>query len=291
MITRFAILAIRLVGLLPLSWVRLLGRALGYVLWIVAVPRRSIVGANLRECFPELGAAERARLNRAVFVSFAQSWVDRGWLWHAKPDLLRRRLRLVGKPQDLLALQDRQPTLAFVPHFVGLDALLTTLALHLQRPLATLYTKQANPVADRWVVQGRERLGDVRLYQRADGPKPLIASLRGGALLCLLPDMDFGSRDSIFVPFFGVQAATVTSLSRFAKLGRARVIPMVARMTDAGYEVRVLEAWSDFPSADTRADTVRMNRCLEGYVKDCPDEYYWLHRRFKSRPAGAPPVY
>jgi KDO2-lipid IV(A) lauroyltransferase len=289
--TRIAILAVRLIGLLPLSTARLFGRVLGNLLWLVAGARRSIVGANLSACFPELGARERARLTRAVFVRFAQSWVDRGWLWHGQPDLLRRRLKLVGRPQDLLGLQGRQPTVIFAPHFVGLDAGSIALAIHLQRPIVALYTRQSNPVADRWVTQGRVRIGDVSLYQREDGPKPLIASLREGALLYLLPDMDFGLRDSIFVPFFGVPAATVPSLSRFARLGRARVVPLLARMTASGYEFQVLEAWSDFPSGDAHADTARMNRCLEGYVRDRPEEYYWLHRRFKSRPAGAPPIY
>ncbi len=165
------------------------------------------------------------------------------------------------------------------------------MALYLQRPLTTLYTRQSNPVADHWVAQGRKRLGDVRLFRRDDGPKPLLASLRQGELLYLLPDMDFGPRESIFTPFFGVQAATVTSLSRFAKLGRARVVPVLARMTAAGYEVQVLASWPDFPSGDAAADAAQMNRRLEGYVIERPDEYYWLHRRFKSRPYGDPPVY
>lgn len=289
--TRLAIAAMRLAGLLPLSWVRLLGRMLGCLLWALAAPRRKVVAANLKACFPHLGTQERGRLNRAVFVRFAQAWMDRGWLWHGSEALLKRRLRLTGRPQDLQVLHGREPALAFAPHFFGLDAGWTALALHLPRPLATLYTRQSNPVADAWVARGRQRLGDVRLHQREEGPKPLLSALRAGALLYLLPDMDFGPRDSIFVPFFGVSAATVTSLSRFAKLGRARVIPVLARMDPDGYEVQVLPAWPDFPSSDPNADAARMNRALEDYVNERPDEYYWVHRRFKTRAPGEPPLY
>jgi KDO2-lipid IV(A) lauroyltransferase len=278
----------RLAALLPLPWVRFLGACLGHALFLAAARRRHIVYANLQACFPDLVKAKRNALARRVFVRFAQAWVDRGWLWHGRVELLRRRLNVVG---NLEGLQGKQPTLIFWPHFVGLDAGWTALALRLDRPLATLYARQANPVFDRWIVRGRMRFGNVRLFQRHDGPKPLLATLRAGTLLCLLPDMNYGARESIFVPFFGVQAATVTSLSRFAKLGRAKVVPVLTRLTDDGYAVEVLDAWQDFPGDDLRADTARMNLQLEDYVRACPDQYYWVHRRFKSRPDGEPPLY
>lgn len=290
-ITRLAIGAIRLVALLPLPWLRWLGSALGHGVWIVVGPRRAVVDANLRVCFPQLDQAQRRRMVRAVFVRFAQAWLDRGWLWHGSEQLLRQRLSLQGQNQDIAVLSGKEPVLVFAPHFIGLDAGWTALALHLRRPLATLYTRQSNAIADAWVAQGRQRLGEVRLFQRLDGPKPLLASLRAGSLLYLLPDMDFGARDSVFVPFFGVPAATVTSLSRFAKLGRAKVAPVLTRMTPDGYVVQVMPAWSDFPSEDALADTARMNRWLEEQVQADPQQYYWLHRRFKTRPPGAASIY
>ena len=291
MITRLAIGAIRLAALLPLPWLRWLGKLVGQVVWLVVGKRRAVVDANLRICFPQLGQAQRRRLVRTVFVRFAQAWMDRGWLWHGSEPLLRQRLRLLGQDRDIALLRGKEPMLVFAPHFVGLDAGWTALALHLRRPLATLYTRQSNAISDAWVAQGRQRFGEVRLFQRFDGPKPLLASLRAGALLYLLPDMDFGPRDSVFVPFFGVPAATVTSLSRIARLGRAKVVPVMARMTGNGYEVQVMPAWSDFPSDDALADTVRMNRWLEEQVQADPSQYYWLHRRFKTRPPGETSVY
>lgn len=289
--TRLAIGLIRLVALLPLPWVRWIGKLVGLAIWLVVGKRRAVVDANLRACFPQLGQEQHGRMVRAVFEHFAQAWMDRGWLWHGSERLLRQRLNLVGQDLDIDLLRGKEPVLAFAPHFMGLDAGWTALALHLRRPLATLYTRQANASADAWVAQGRQRLGDVRLFQRLDGPKPLLASLRAGSLLYLLPDMDFGPRDCVFVPFFGVAAATVTSLSRFAKLGRAKVMPVLTQMTPKGYDVHVMPVWPDFPSHDALADSIRMNRWLEEQVLAMPEQYYWLHRRFKTRPPGEASIY
>ncbi len=289
--THLAIWAIRFVALLPLSWLRWIGTLLGYLLWLGVGKRRAVVQANLDACFPAIGREERRRMCRRVFVRFAQSWLDRGWIWHASEDLLRRRLKLVGRDQDIVLLGGNESVLVFAPHFFGLDAAATAVTLHLRRPLASIYTRQSNAVADAWIAKGRKRLGGVFLYRRLDGPKPLIAALRAGSLLYLLPDMDFGPRDSVFTPFFGMQAATVPSLSRFAKLGRAKVVPVWARMMRWGYEVQVMPAWSGFPSDDALADTARMNCWLEEQVRANPDQYYWLHRRFKTRPPGETSIY
>jgi KDO2-lipid IV(A) lauroyltransferase len=103
--------------------------------------------------------------------------------------------------------------------------------------------------------------------------------------------MNFGASESIFVPFYGVDAATVPSLSRFSALGRARVVPVVTRMTDKGYAVEILPAWTDFPSQDMHADTALMNMRLQSYIDAMPSQYFWVHKRFKTRPEGAPSVY
>jgi KDO2-lipid IV(A) lauroyltransferase len=136
-----------------------------------------------------------------------------------------------------------------------------------------------------------QRFGSGRPFARADGVKAIVSALREGAPLYLLPDMNFGPEESIFVPFYGVPAATVPSLSRFARLGRAKVVPLVTRLTRDGYEIRVLPAWKDFPSDDVTADTALMNERLQGYIDAVPDQYYWVHKRFKTRPPGMPPGY
>jgi KDO2-lipid IV(A) lauroyltransferase len=179
----------------------------------------------------------------------------------------------------------------FAPHFMGLDVGWTTLTLNLPLHFTTIFTPQSNAAVDAWVAKGRQRFGNVRLFRREDGVKPIIAALRKNELLYLLPDMNFGPSESIFVPFYGEPAATVPSLSRFAKLGRARVMPVITRMTDTGYEVVVHSAWNDFPTDDAEADTATMNQRLEVFINTMPAQYFWVHKRFKTRPPGASELY
>ncbi|MDO8375056.1 MAG: lipid A biosynthesis acyltransferase, partial [Polaromonas sp.] len=239
-------------------------------------------------CFPSLGEAERRQLTRQTFVYCAQAWLDRAWLWHAPQAWVRRRVRLTGAVHELAG---NEPTVIFLPHFVGLDAAWAAAALYSPRPSTTIYTDQSNKLVDRWILRGRQRFGHLRLFGRADGVKPIVTALREGQPLYLLPDMDFGPDDSVFVPFYGVPTATVPSLSRFARLGRAKVVPLVPRLTSWGYEVEVLPAWTHFPSEDAVADTAFMNAQLQAYIDTMPAQYYWVHKRFKTRPEEQPSLY
>ncbi|WP_332814237.1 LpxL/LpxP family acyltransferase [Ramlibacter sp.] len=288
MLSRLGVGLMRWLAPLPLPVVRALGWALGWLLYVVVPRRRHVVRVNLDLCFPQWTAGQRRALVPRVFIAFAQAWLDRSWLWHGDPARVRERVRLTGA---LAELEGREPTVVFWPHFVGMDAGWTALTLQSSRPFMTIYTHQANRVVDAWILHGRRRFGTVRLFRRVDGVKPVIGALREGVPLCLLPDMNFGPEESIFVPFYGVPAATVPSLSRFARLGRAKVVPLLTRITPDGYDVQVLPAWRDFPSDDLEADTALMNERLQDYIDGMPEQYYWVHKRFKTRPAGARPVY
>ncbi len=288
MTSRLGILFMRLIAPLPLAWIRAFGHAVGLLLYVVVVPRRKVVDVNLRLCFPHWTEQERRDAAREVFVHVAQAWFDRAWLWHGDPAVVRSRLALTGAVQEL---QGDQPAILFCPHFVGLDAGVTAVTQQVPRTIIGIYTRQSDPVIDAWVLRGRFRFGDARPMSREQGVRDIVSVVRKGGVLYLLPDMNFGPEESIFVPFYGVQAATVPSLSRFARLCRAKVVPLITRMTPTGYEVRMLDAWNDFPTDDVEADTLRMNRELQGYVDAMPAQYYWVHKRFKTRPPGEPPVY
>lgn len=288
MANRLGVVFMRLLAALPLSWVRALGWVLGQVLHLVAVRRRRIARTNWGLCFPDQGTPERNRAVRQHFVSFAQAWMDRSWLWEASDATIRRRLKLTG---DLQALAGNEPTVLFAPHFVGMDAGWTALTAHLERRFCGIYAEQLNADVDRWMSQGRQRFGDPHIVAMRQGLKPLVAALRQGLPLYLLPDMDYGTRDSVFVPFFGVQTATITSLSRFARMARARVVPVVSRLTKEGYEVTVHAPWPNYPTGDVEADTAMMNTHLEGFIRATPEQYYWVHKRFKTRPDGEPSFY
>lgn len=285
--SRWILRCIEVLGRLPLPLLRGLGVVLGWALYLLVRSRRRVVDINLTICFPEWAPSFRRRQSIRTFVAFAQAWLDRGWLWHASPEVLRERLRLCGALEELAG---EAPTVLFAPHFVGLDAGWTALTQQGKRSFTTIYTDQANKVADAWILAGRKRFGG-RLFGRIEGVKPIIAGLKAGEPLYLLPDMNFGPEESLFVPFYGRPAATVPSLSRFARLSRAKVVPILCRLTSTGYEIEVLPAWMDFPSGDLEADTARMNRTLETYIKQMPEQYYWVHKRFKDQPAGMTPPY
>jgi KDO2-lipid IV(A) lauroyltransferase len=289
---RLGVAFMRALAHVPLPLVRGFGAVLGRVLHTVAVPRRHVVDTNLALCFPEKTAAERRRIARETFVFVAQSWLDRGWLWHAPEEVVAKRLRVIGAPAEIDEIaHGSAPMILFAPHFYGLDAAATALTMHTERPSTTIYTTQRDPLVDAWIREGRQRFGNVVTLNRVDGIKPIVAGLRKGGLLYLLPDMDFGRDQTVFVPFYGVQAATVPSLSRFARLGRAKVVPVVSRLTAGGYDIEVMPAWQNFPTDDATADTALMNARLQGYIDAMPSQYYWVHRRFKTRPEGEPPVY
>ena len=288
MLTRVLLLCLRVLSWLPLPVLRAMGAVLGRLLYALVGSRRRVVLTNLRVCFPAWSMAKREAVAREVMVRFAQAWLDRAWLWHRSADCIRARVRLVG--QTALLKQD-EATVLFAPHFMGLDVGWTALTLEVAREFITIFTPQRNAVADAWIARGRQRFGRVRLCRREDGVKPIVSALRDKAWLYLLPDMNFGPSESIFVPFYGELAATVPSLSRFAKLGKARVVPVVTRMTPQGYEVEILPAWADFPTEDVEADTAAMNARLQTWIDAMPAQYFWVHKRFKTRPEGSPEVY
>ena len=287
-LTWSGITAMRVMAFLPLPVIRALGAGLGWLLYALVVPRRRIVHTNLALCFPERSKAERRQLARQTFVYFSQAWLDRSWLWHAPKAWVARRVRLTGAVNEL---SGSEPTVIFTPHFVGIDAAWGGVSQRVPRLSTTIYTNQSNKLVDAWILRGRQRFGNMRLFGRVDGVKPIIAALRQGQPLYLLSDMDFGLDDSVFVPFYGVQTATVPSLSRFSRLGRAKVVAVLARMTPQGYEVEFTPAWKDFPTDDLVADTARMNAYLQTYINTMPAQYYWVHKRFKTRPEGQNSLY
>jgi KDO2-lipid IV(A) lauroyltransferase len=273
---------------LPLSWLRALGWLLGQVLFRVSARRGHVVAANIALCWPELHPMQQRQLAQQHFVWVAQSLLDRAWLWHAPEKVLRQRLTFAG---DFAPLKDPSPLIMLAPHFVGLDAGGVALTVLKQVHMACVYVPLSDPYAQDWMMQGRNRSGRLQSVARQAGPKPLLQALREGQRLHFSPDMDFGLEGAIWSRFFGVPAATLTSLPRFAKLTGARVCTVVTRLTPQGYCLEMGPVWADFPSHDLAADTLRMNQDIEAWVRQSPAQYYWVHKRFKTRPEGEPSVY
>jgi len=274
---------------LPLGVLAALGNALGGALYWLVPERRRVTRVNLEKCFPQMASEERERLARAHFRVFCRSVLEHALLWWSRRARIERLVRIEGL-EHLRALGGA-PAILFVPHFVGLDAGFTRLCCELD--MVGMYANQKDPLLGRLLWRGRNRFGDQKAISRQEGVRPLIAGMREGRPLYYLPDQDYGPRDALFVPFFGVPAATVPGLSRIAEITGAKVLPCVVRIQPggAGYRVTIEPPWSDFPTADTLADTRRMNQYIERKVLEMPEQYLWMHKRFKTRPAGEPGFY
>jgi KDO2-lipid IV(A) lauroyltransferase len=276
---------------LPLRLQAALGRGLGALLWRLARARRAVALRNLELCFPQWPAGEREALARQHFGWLGRSLLERGLLWYAP----RRRLaRLIHVEGDIrLAERSAQPVMWLVPHFLALDVAGVATQLHQGKIVASIYSEQSNPLLDAAMRRGRMRFGLAEIFPRSDTARPLVRAIKRGHPFFNLPDMDFGDRDAVFVPFFGVNAATLNAPARMARSLGMVVQPVVAELLPggAGYRVRFLPPWTDFPTRDPVADATRMNRWIEEEIRRNPAQYLWVHKRFKTRPPGEPPVY
>lgn len=283
--------------LMPASALGALGAWLGGMLYGLASSRRRVGATNLRLCFPELDSDAREKMLRQHFRALGRSLMLETVSWWGD----RRQLEAVVQLEGLEHLNPHlgRPLILLAPHFLGLNIGGVRVTAYLA-PIVSIYTRIRDPHMDRLMLHARTRFvardkegTDTKseMYSRHDGVKPVLRALKRGLPLYYLPDMDFGTRDAEFISFFGVPAATVTGLSRLARAAGAVVVPCVTRQTDAGYVTRFYPAWTDFPSTDPVADTRRMNRFIEDRVREMPEQYFWLHKRFKSRPPGESSIY
>ena len=286
MLSRLVIALLWMLHWLPLSLLAAIGRGFGWLLYCLAGGRRHVVRTNLRLCFPGLDARAREKLARQHFKALGRSLLERSLLWWADEARLKRIVHLQNEAVLRDQLAAGRPVILLTPHFVGLDAGGARIAM--EHDAVSIYARQSNAVADYWLYHGRSRFGDQLLLAREEGVRATVKAMRRGRPLYYLPDMNFHTRDAIFAPFFGVPAWTITGLSRLARVAGAVVIPCITRMLPGGqgYVVEFGQPWEDFPSGNVEADTRRMNREIETMVRTMPDQYYWAHRRFKTRPPG-----
>ena len=289
MLTRAGLALIWLLSLLPLPLLAAIGNGFGTLLYALGRERRRVCLINLSRCMPELPQDARTALARRHFQAFALTFLERAILWWASPARVRRLVRVEGM-EHFDAVRGG-PVILLAPHFVGLDMGWSRLALEID--MVSIYSRQKNAVYNAAMFAGRRRFGKQTLLSRQEGVRPALRAMQAGHPFYYLPDMDYGQRDTIFVPFFGLNAATITGVSRLARMSGARVLPCITRMLPdgAGYTVHLLPAWEDYPGASIEADTRRMNAFVEEQVRQMPEQYLWVHKRFKTRPPGEPSWY
>jgi len=276
---------------LPLPILGRIGKFIGSILFIVIVERRQITLTNLRLCFPKMTEKQRIAIAREHFQGYARSILERGILWWASPERLRRLIKVT--PAIPTKLAQERPTIYLCPHFVCLEVAGT--AITMAGPACSIYVRQHNELFDEALRKGRLRFttDERNLLARNAGIKPIIRAMRSGRPFLMLPDMDFGRKESVFVPFFGIPASTLTAPARLAAATEGQIIPVITRFQPhyRGWEVRFFPPWENYPGDDIEQATRFMNAFIEERINEAPAEYFWSHKRFKTRPEGIPSLY
>ncbi|HTR10731.1 MAG TPA: lipid A biosynthesis lauroyl acyltransferase [Paraburkholderia sp.] len=288
--SRFAIGLLKLFAILPYGFVARLGDGLGWLLYKIPSSRKRVVHTNLRLCFPEWSDEKREEVAGQHFRHAIRSYMERSVQWFGSAKKLEKIVELDSEID--LTDPNLPPTLFLGLHFVGIEAGSMFLNYSLHRPCGSLYQPFSNPEFEAAAKAGRSRFG-AEMVSRADSARVVLRWLRDRKPVMLGADMDYGMRNSTFVPFFGVPACTLTAVGRLAKVGRAQVVPFIGEVLPnyKGYRLKVFKPWDNYPTGDDDLDARRMNAFLEEQIPLIPEQYYWVHKRFKTRPPGEPSVY
>lgn len=268
-----------LVTRLPFGWQLAVGRWIGLAFYAVGRSRRHIAATNIRLCFPEKSEAERKALVKDIFISTSIGLIETLTSWFRPPEYLLDRTQFIGLEKLQKAREEGRGVLLLGAHYSMLDlagALFVT-----QFPVYVSYRPQDNAVMNYVMEKNREKLYQ-DCYTRKD-IRAFIRTLKAGEILWYAQDQDFGRKNSVFVDFFGVPAATITATSRIAKAGNALVMPLTyfRRADNSGYDIEVHDPLT-IPSGDDIADAREANAFLEQQLREHPDQYLWLHKRFKT---------
>ncbi|MDG1162339.1 MAG: lipid A biosynthesis acyltransferase [Burkholderiales bacterium] len=288
--TRAVLAILWVLHFLPRRVLSLFGHILGLLFFLLSKERRRVVTINLKLCFPSLSARERNTLRLKHFIALGRAISDSSIAWWSKASSIRSLATIKGKKYLNEALREG-PVIVLAPHFVGLEVL--GIRLSLEENAQSMYSNQKDPVLNQFLISRRTRFRNIQLISRQDGIKNVVRALKARLPLFFLPDMDLGARDAVFVPFFGVIAATVDAVPRLAALTNAKVIPVTIQQfkSNKPYEIEFFPAWDNYPSNDVTADTITMNKFIEEQVHKMPEQYYWVHKRFKTQPNDAEQVY
>jgi len=278
-----------LLGRLPPWLGLLLVRPLGPLTRHLMVRRRKVAQRNIERCFPELEPVEREEILRGAFRSLARMLVETAWCWSAPLARLLSRTRVEG----LENLQDAEElgsgVLVLTFHTTCLEMGVSMLCSKTRT--GGIYRPLKNPVLEWYQNRGRLRLAEHLI--KKDNPRFAVRILKKGGVVWYAPDQDFGANQTAFAPFFGIQTSTLLATRRFPALTGCAVVPMFPRYDASSdmYVMTLLPALDNFPSDDVLTDLARVNAIMEEQVRKVPEQYWWIHRRFKTRPEGEPPFY
>jgi Kdo2-lipid IVA lauroyltransferase/acyltransferase len=281
---RLGVFILWLIHFLPFRVIVAIGNGIGLLLFLVAAERHRVGAINLKLCFPDMSDQARGKLLRNHFKMFGRGLVERSILWWSSAERISGLIRVEGV-EHFEAVKGK-PAILLTPHFVGMDAGGQWIAQHINT--VCMYANQKNLYLTELLLKKRARFRNQYLYSRQQGLRPILKGMRAGMPFIYPPDQDQGVRDGAFIPFFGVPAATMTSVPRIAQMTGAKILPSITRLLPggAGYALTFYPAWENYPSGDDIADTRRMNEFIEDRIREMPEQYFWLHKRFKTRPHG-----
>lgn len=280
---------LRIIALLPFSAKRFAGEFFGLLVYQFGRGRRHVTSTNIRLCFPELSEAEQQKLIREVFIQNGIGFFEIAWSWWVDPASLQDLYQVENLELLHQAQRDGKGVLLVGAHFVHLD--LCGLMLCQQAPIGAIYRKNNDPVLERVITRGRKRIFSP-VFERSD-MRSIVKALKAGAAIWYAPDQDFNHRQSVFAPFFGQIASTLTATSKLARLGNAKVLGLFHYRDPETHRYRIVFKPIDdsFPTGDEVRDASLVNQMIEEAIRQEPAQYMWVHRRFKSRPPGEASVY
>ena len=277
-----------LIAQLPVALNQAIGRGIGQLFHWFAGSRKRYAEINISLCFPELDAKAQAKMVRGVMRSCGLSVAETAMALWGQDNKMRGRYTVTGMEHLERAQAEGKGILLCGSHLTTIDISGRMMAYHVEADV--LYRPNANPLMDYAIMKARSRVNDGAIHRK--DTRQLIRNLRKGHIVWYAADQDYSHNQNVFVPFFGVKAATIVATSRIAKLSGCDVIPFFCfREPHGRYRIEIQPALDNFPTDDDEADATRINQILEAAIRQAPDQYLWVHRRFKTRPPGEPSVY
>jgi KDO2-lipid IV(A) lauroyltransferase len=279
----------RLIVRLPLWLQTAIGRGLGRLALVTIPARRRVAQRNIDACLPELSPTERRRVLTLHFEALGLSLVEMSMGWFGAPEIIRQRVRIEGAEHLAAALAKGKGVILFSAHFTTFEFYWSALK-PLCPKLCGMYKEQRNPVMNKVMSEGRGRNFDVMFSK--DNPREMLRCLRDNGVVWYASDQSYGGKRSVLLPFFGEPAMTNTAIGHIARASGAAVLPYFCRRIDSRHYVASIGApLEGIPSGDAVADTRRLTRLIEDYIRLAPEQYWWIHKRFKGRPADLPNLY
>lgn len=287
----FAFACLRVLVRFPLGLQLALGRCVGKIARRIIPSRRRVVEKNLAACFPQMTQKQRLSIERDHFAALGMSFAEMAMGWYGSVEKIKQRVSIHGLEHLEDAQANGKGVILLSAHFTSFEFFFPALAPHCGR-LAGMYKQQRNPAMNEIMTAGRGRNFD-HLFAK-DNVRDMIRELRHNAVVWYASDQSYAGSHSTLLPFFGVPAMTNTAISRIAQLTGATVLPYFCRRLAGNplrYEATIGSPIANFPSNDPKADALAFTTLLEQYILECPEQYWWIHQRFKGRPDYLPNLY